>query len=220
MKQAFILQLVATSVLCGLSFVAGAMFASEPAPTADDASQPAPAAASEADPVVEAEPVVEASPDSPEIPPGRPEWVGQKPSKRGDLDRVPVASGPYALERDAKRALDKELAAAVSKYIADHLGPRAAREIRYDAKTIKKRFVKPENVYQDVARYSVGPMHEVFVLAEFGPEFRKEIKARSTKVKASERLHQTGVAAGGALVTLLAVFGVFRWPCRRQRASG
>jgi hypothetical protein len=113
-------------------------------------------------------------------------------------------------------AVCKALTQALSQYITDQLGPHASRQIRYDAKSIKKRFVKSENAYQDVARYSVGPMHESFVLLEFGPEFRKELKARHRKVAASERLHETGFVAAGSLILLATAFVFFRYPCARR----
>ena len=208
MNTKLLLHLAATCILCCLSFVAGAMCADEPERSAGDTAALKTNAS-------ESEPAIDAPPDSIEIPPGRPDWIGQKPDYSGSVHIYPVASGPYALERDAKRALDKELVKATSKYIADQLGPHASHAARYDAKTIKKRFVKSENVYQDVARYSVGPMHEVFARLEFGPEFRKELKARARNFEARNRLKETTAAAGGSLFLLATAFTFFRFRCRR-----
>jgi hypothetical protein len=82
--------------------------------------------------------------------------------------------------------------------------------LRYDARAIKDRFVKEENRYHDVARYSVGWMHEHFALVEFGPDFRRELDRQWTKVRATSRLAQTGLISGAALALLASVFGYFR----------
>jgi hypothetical protein len=161
------------------------------------------------------EPAIEAPPDTIEIPPGRPDWIGKKPDYTGEIHIMSVASGPYARQQDAEKALDKVLVQATSKYISDQVGPRAAQALRYDAKTIKKRFVKPDNTYRDVARYSVGPMHETFVRLEFGPDFRKEIKAKQRQVVASQRLEETGIAAASSLALLGAAFVFFRFRCKQ-----
>jgi len=161
----------------------------------------------------EADPQIEAAADTVEIPPGRPSWVGSEPNTRGKVHAVAVSSGPYKKEGQAKRALDEAIEKATSDYIADQLGSeRAALLLRYDAGTIKKRYLKDTNKYHDIARYSepVGEMHEHFALLEFGPEFRAELDERWTKVKATSRVLQTGLVSGAALLLLASVFGYFR----------
>src|SRR5205085_5286398 len=86
----------------------------------------------------------------------------------------------------------------------------APQLLRYDARTIRKRFLKDENKYHDVARYSVGWMHENFALLEFGPEFRNELDRRWTQVRATSRLAQTGLVSGAGLLLLGSIFGYFR----------
>ena len=149
----------------------------------------------------EVEPPAELTIDSPgdtiEVPPGRPEWIGSEPITRGKVHTIAVSSGPFALDKQSRAALDQALVKATNDYIAEQLGSDyAPRVIRYDARTIKKRFVKPEHTYHDVARYSVGWMHENFALLEFGPEFRNELDRRWTKVKATSRVAQTGLLSG------------------------
>jgi len=161
----------------------------------------------------EADPQIEAPPDTVEIPPGRPSWVGLEPNTRGKVHKVAVSSGPYKKEGQAKRALDEAIEKATSEYIADQLGSeRAALLIHYNAGTIKDRYLKEANKYHDVARYSepVGDMHEHFALLEFGPEFRKEIDDSWTKVKATSRVLQTGLVSGAVLMLLSSIFGYFR----------
>jgi len=161
----------------------------------------------------EAEPVIDAPADTVEIPPGRPSWVGTELNTRDKVHTVAVSSGPYKKEGQAKRALDEAIEKATSEYIADQLGSEyAALALRYDAATVKKRWLKDSNRYHDVARYSepVGEMHEHFALLEFGPDFRKELDRRWTQVRAKSRVLQTGFVCGAVLLLLASVFGYFR----------
>src|SRR5262245_25083668 len=164
-------------------------------------------------PTAEADPEIDAPAGSIEIPPGRPKWVGSEPNLRGKIHTVSVASGPYATDAESKRALDEALVKATNRYVAEQVGSEMAPKlIRFNARTIKKRFVKDENRYHDVARYSdpVGWMHENFALLEFGPDFRNELDRRWTSVRATSRLTQTGLVSGGVLLLLSTVFGYFR----------
>lgn len=209
MKAKYVVHFLATCSLCCASFVAGALYASERKVASDNA---APAAeVKNAD-----DPDLTTAADTIEIPPGRPAWIGERANYTGDVHRIAVASGPYATEKLARRALDEALVKATSGYVADQIGAQAARALRYDARLIKQRYVKPENAYHDVARYSVGPMHEHFALLEFGPEFRASIKARGRTAEAKGRLQQAGVVAGGSLVALAAAFVALRFPCRSR----
>jgi len=190
---------------------ASAVWADEKASEAVAASQQPTQAQAEAVEVLMGDPQIEAPAATVEIPPGRPKWVGAEPNLRGKIHTVPVSSGPYATDPQAKRALDEALVKATNEYIAEQLDSELAPTLlRYDARTIKERFVKEENRYHDVARYSVGWMHEHFALIEFGPDFRKELDARWTNVRATSRLAQTGLISGAALALLASVFGYFR----------
>jgi hypothetical protein len=129
----------------------------------------------------------------------------------GPVHTIPVASDPYARDSDARRALDRAIEAATNEYIAEQLGSDLAPQLlRYDARSIKERFVKPENLYADVANYNVGEMHESFALLEFGPEFRNELAARWDGVRSTSRLTQLALFAGAGLLLLSSVFGYFR----------
>lgn len=149
-----------------------------------------------------------------EIPPGRPDWVGSEPDYSGKVHTVPVASGPYALPKQAERALDEALVKATNRYIAEQLDSELApRFLHYDVRRIKDKKSRHQIVkqtYHDRAQYSVGPMHENFALLEFGPEFREELTHRWDKVRATSRLVQTGLFAGAALLLVGSVFGYFR----------
>jgi hypothetical protein len=158
-----------------------------------------------------ADPVIEATVETVEIPPGRPEWIDTEPSTRGKIHTIPVASGPFATDQQAKRALDEALVKATNEYIADYLASEMAPKlIGYDARTITDRFVKRDNMYHDVAKYSVGWMHEHFALLEFSPDFRNELDRRWTQVRATSRLAQTGIFSGAAILLISSIFGYFR----------
>jgi hypothetical protein len=145
------------------------------------------------------------------IPPGRPEWIDADPDYTSAIHTVPVASGPYVHEGESRRALDQALVKATREYITEQLGSDlAAQLIQYDAKMIKRKVVKADNLYHDVATYSVGEMHEYFALLEFGPEFRNELDRRWHKIRATSRLSQVGLFGGAGLLLLASVFGYFR----------
>jgi hypothetical protein len=145
------------------------------------------------------------------IPEGRPEWIDAEPDYSSAVHTIPVASGPYVHEGESRRALDRALVKATKEYIAEQLGSElAAQLIQYDAKSIKRKVVKADNLYHDVATYSVGPMNEYFALLEFGPEFRNELDRRWSQVRATSRLSQVGLFGGAGLLFLASIFGYFR----------
>jgi hypothetical protein len=145
-----------------------------------------------------------------EIPDGRPGWIGQPPAYSGKTHTVAVASGPYATNKESLRALDQALVKAMNEYVSEQLNSDlAARLITFDARTIKRRFVK-DSIYHDEAKYSVGKMHENFALLQFDTKFRTELGRRWNQVRANSRLLQTGVFAGAALLVLGSVFSYFR----------
>jgi hypothetical protein len=147
------------------------------------------------------------------IPAGRPDWVEREPSFVGDVHRIPVASGHYKRPLDVKHALDEEIVKATEDYIAEILNSKLAPSLlRYDARTIRSRFVGPSNVYDEVItfREPLEEMHQSHVLLEFGPEFRKELESSWVGKIAESRLLQMSLVAGGAILLLGSVFGYFR----------
>jgi hypothetical protein len=156
------------------------------------------------------DPVIGERDDEIEIPPGRPEWVGAKPSLSGKVHTISVASGPYATKKQSQAAFDKALAKAMKEYVAEQLGSEtAARMVTYDVATIKRRFVK-DKTYSDEAKYSVGKMHESFALLEFDSKFRGELTRQWNQVRAKSRLLSMGVFSGAALLLVASVFSYFR----------
>ncbi|HEY2415178.1 MAG TPA: hypothetical protein VGI40_23240 [Pirellulaceae bacterium] len=145
-----------------------------------------------------------------QIPAGRPDWIGQQPSSSGKIHTISIASGPYATNRESLQALDDAIVKATKEYIAEQLNSDlAAQLITYDARTIKRNFVK-DDTYHDEATYSVGKMHENFARLQFDQKFRTEIGRRWNQVRASGRLLQTGVFAGASLLVVASIFGYFR----------
>lgn len=150
------------------------------------------------------------NPDSLVIPPGRPEWVGRNVTV-GSEHSIAVCSGPYSTEAEADRELDIVLKAKTDEYIAEQLGSSLAPQLlRYDLHAIKRELVRPQNVYHEQIGVSIGPMHQVHALLEFGPDFRQRITSQWHDLTAYYRLLQTGLVAGGALLFLGTVFSYFR----------
>jgi hypothetical protein len=179
--------------------------------TADDSSA-APAATEPVSlPAPASDPVIDESAFKVIIPDNRPAWTSAKPVLSGTTHTIPVASGAYAKDIDARHAFDEALVEETRDYIAEQLGSDLAPHfVTYSARQIKERFVRPENIHDDVATYSVGPMHEYFALVEFGPDFRREIDARWQAVRGQSRLLQFGLLAGAGLLLLSTMFGYFR----------
>lgn len=180
--------------------------AQEPLKAESEDTAPAVATATSSEPAIESHETIV-------VPAGRPSWIRSAPrtTSRDGVHTIPVASDPYARSGDAQRALDRAIENATSEYIADYLGSSLAPQLlHYDARTIKERCVKPENLYADVATYSVGEMHESFALLEFDKGFRDELGQRWDGIRSTSRLTQLGVFAGAALLLLSSVFGYFR----------
>ena len=164
------------------------------------------------EPATSDDPVIETPPQAtPIIPPGRPAWVESAPFTTGEIHTIAVCSEPFARTSDALKALDQQLVEKTNEYIADHLGNTMAPTfIRYDAKTIRDRFVKPEHTYHEVIIVSIGPMHQSHALVEYGPQFRQEIEQSWDKVRATSRLTQITLFSGAAILLIASVFGYFR----------
>jgi hypothetical protein len=147
------------------------------------------------------------------IPPGRPAWVEAEPSLAGEVQTWPVSAGPYKTHAQCLRELDQNLVAAMNEYIVDYLGSDLATvAIRYDAKTIRQRFVKPENIYEEelVIRDPVGTVRQVHALLEFDQALRGELDAKWARFRATSRLWQGGLFAGAVLFLLGTVYSYFR----------
>lgn len=146
------------------------------------------------------------------IPPGRPGWVEDDPQTAGGgTHTIPVSSGPHTRHSDAVKYLNAELEKATNEYIANHVGSQLGPTfLRYDARLIKERFVKRENLYEEEIVVSLGPMQQAHALIEFTPGFRTELDERWEEVRATSRLGQLGLFAGAGLLLLGSVFSYFR----------
>ncbi|MBC7852014.1 MAG: hypothetical protein IAF94_01120 [Pirellulaceae bacterium] len=150
------------------------------------------------------------NPDGVLIPEGRPEWVGRNVTV-GSEHSLAVCSGPYSSEAEADRALNDVLKTKTDEYIAEQLGSTLAPQlVGYNVQKIKRDLVRQENVYHEQIGVSIGPMHQVHALLQFGPEFRQEVTHKWTDLTAYYRLLQTGLIAAGALLFLGTVFSYFR----------
>lgn len=157
----------------------------------------------------------------------RPAWVEQGRVQAGQVLRVAIASGPEEKLAECRAALDRLLHSEVAAYIDEYLGPDAAGKCRpsdivtYDVGSIKKRLIKPGNVFEEKLQLSFGPMYQAHALLEFGPDFRRELDGRRVEleqyvreVTIAQRLR--GLIVGfGAVFSLLAIgFVCFRRAAR------
>jgi hypothetical protein len=149
------------------------------------------------------------APETPEIPAGRPEWIGHNVTV-GSQHSLAVSSGLYVSEAQADRELANVIKAKTDEYIAEQLGSSLAPQlIRYDATAISRELIH-QPVYHEEISGSVGLMHQSHALIEFGPDFRQQITQKWTDLTAYYRLLQTGLIAGGALLFLGTIFSYFR----------
>jgi len=154
---------------------------------------------------------IETQPEGVIIPPGRPAWVEGPPMRVGEVHTTAISSGPFARAQDCWREFDNQIVKATDDYIAEHLEHSFATQfIHYDAKTIRTRFLKPENIYQEQIVVSIGPMHQVHGLLEFNSDFRRELEERWAQVTRFARVSQVGLGSFAFLALLGVVFSYFR----------
>jgi hypothetical protein len=151
------------------------------------------------------------------IPP-RPDWVEAEDVRTGDIHTTAVSSGPHETERECRKALDRELTQAVSRYVDWYLGNMYAERfsastfVRYELDEIKRRLIPSDKMYHEVIKVSFGPMHQMHAQLAFDQEFRRELDSRRAELDrhwrewiVKGRLLGTGLGFG----LLLALMGVF-----------
>jgi hypothetical protein len=157
------------------------------------------------------------------IPPGRPWWVDTEPSDIQGVWTVAVTSGPQDSREEAARSLEREIRAAVDRYVDNYFAPEfgnrfdASRHVELSLGELRARLIRPEHQYQEVLQFSFGPMHQSHALLEFGADFRRELDTRLGQLREYWRQAQLASRlAGGGLVfsvvlgLLAVVFGYFR----------
>lgn len=210
--------------LVGAVHAASAERADDESPEAAADDSEVAASASEEDAVVPADDMDEGDIESKRgvlIPPP-PDWVESEDVLTGDTHFVVVTTGPHEKESDCRRSIDEELIKAVNAYIDEYLGKvygdnfKASTFVNYDIKYIETKLT-PEDTYAGKRTYSFGPMHEMYALLEFTPEFREELDGRCDEIDehwrqiaAVGRLTGTALAFGFILALLGVVFGYFR----------
>jgi hypothetical protein len=153
----------------------------------------------------------------------RPKWVGAEPVLTGEVQSVPVCSGPFEHVDEARRALDEQLRKAVDEYIDDYFretcGNRlqASQFIKYDLNYIKSHLIGSDQTYHEVVHVSFGPMHQMHALVTLDAAFRKELESRRAdlerewrKTVAATRVLGAGLGFGVLLGILSLVCGYFK----------
>lgn len=207
--------------------------ATDDSPAADDAAAVAedetPGAAepdADAKPVVDEETVGQPDTLSEDIAvetgevviPPRPDWVEAEDVRTGDVHTTAISSGPHETERECRKALDRELELAVSRYVDWYLGSvyaerfSASTFVRYELDEIKRRLIPSDKMYHEVIKVSFGPMHQMHAQLAFDQEFRRELDSHRVELDrhwrewiVKGRLLGTGLGFG----LLLALMGVF-----------
>jgi hypothetical protein len=153
----------------------------------------------------------------------RPKWVGAEPVLTGEVQSIPVCSGPFEQVHEARRALDEQLRKAVDEYIDDYFhetcGARlqASQFIKYDLNYIKSHLIGSDKTYHEVVQVSFGPMHQMHAQVTLDAAFRKDLEARRAdlerewrKMVAAHRVLGTGLGFGVLLGILSLICGYFK----------
>jgi len=144
------------------------------------------------------------------VPPGRPEWIDASPFRLGDVDHVPVSSGPFATRAECRTALREAMNEAVAEYVDDHLDKTGASKlVDFDPFHIKSELCG-DDLYEEIVQASFGPMHQRHALLKFGPTFRDDIDLRWKHVKVTSRLKQVTLGLGAVLAALGTIFAYLR----------
>jgi hypothetical protein len=156
----------------------------------------------------------------------RPAWVEQGRVQAGEVLQVAIASGPEEKLAESRAALDRQLQHEVAAYIDEYLGPDATGKCRpsdivtYDVGSIKKRLIKPGNIFEEKLQLSFGPMYQTHALLELGPDFRRELDGRRAELEQYVREVTIAQRLRGLIVAFGAVFGLLAigFVCFRRAA--
>ena len=154
----------------------------------------------------------------------RPDWVGKKPFREGDIDKLPVASGYEVRQQSADRALLDALKQHFDRYINEHVGSKYAATLvgysihetrdggdRIFQLVIDDRFFQiGKNPFEELVEFEFGVMHQSHLLVSIDGDVRSEIDRRWREIRATSRLLQTALGAGVVLMLLGTVFGYFK----------
>ncbi|MBM4000903.1 MAG: hypothetical protein FJ297_15420 [Planctomycetes bacterium] len=148
---------------------------------------------------------IDGSPASVRLDTNRPAWIDEPPILDGPTHSWPVKSDYHDREQEARRALDEELIRGIRNYIVEYLGsPQAPLFFRFDAATIRKRFLPEDATYHEIVHSSVGMMHQLHARLTLDRDFQSELDAFWKQVVSATRL----VGLAGIAAVVLACVGV------------
>jgi hypothetical protein len=132
-----------------------------------------------------------------------PGWVGRPPHATGDVYQMSITIGPYTTRAECDAKLPEEVQKALNQYIQMCLGERVPASVALPEADFREAIVKDQ--YEEVRRYSVGPMVNLHVLLELDHAVKQRILEQLRQAAVGRRMWTLGVG----MASLLAVLGVF-----------
>ena len=167
-----------------------------------------------AEPVETLSPVVEASTPEVELDATRPAWVGQSQAQLDSHQRAELVSDPFSTRKEGEDSLDPAFRRLAASYLAEFLGPDAARFVSLDLDKLRRRATK--EVFVEPLETSVGSMRRVHLLVEFDKSLRAELEADYAAGVQRHRVRQAGGVAAVVLGVVGVAFGYFRLTLKRD----
>jgi hypothetical protein len=180
----------------------------------------------------EAPPPVEPAAAEKENP--KPEWVGMRPERIGNLYRTTASAGPFSTDDECYRNINREIEAVVCKYVDELLGLgnpdaglrpwRSSRAVssRLEPLNVNSRYIRDrlwrdqyvEFVDSSVDRIasgsSFGKMRTLHVLLEFDDKVQDDLRSRWQKSQLTARLTLVGISWASLLALLGVAFACLR----------
>jgi hypothetical protein len=132
------------------------------------------------------------------------------PQLQGDVYQCSVHVGPYKTLGECEQDLPEAIERSARQYVEEYLdlGP-AVKRIRLPADELRRQLVKAE-WEETIESPTVGPMKQLHVLIEFGPEFRERVRQEWKRLVITDRLWRTGSAGVVGLALLGVLFGYLK----------
>jgi len=137
----------------------------------------------------------------------QPDWIDAPPRSVGDAYRMSIAVGPYTTRAECDAQLPSALQEALDRYVEACLGEEVRRRIVLPADYLRQ-LVKDQ--WEEVGKYSVGPMTRLHVLLEFDRKAKDRVLDQLRRSAVARRLWFAGFGWTAWLAMLGGVYGYLR----------
>lgn len=137
----------------------------------------------------------------------QPDWIDAPPRSVGDAYQMSIVVGPYTTRAECDAKLPSALQEALDRYVEACLGGEVRQRIVLPADYLRQ-LVKDQ--WEEVGKYSVGPMTRLHVLLEFDRKAKDRVLDQLRRTKVAGRLWFAGVGWAVWLALLGGVYGYLR----------